>query len=110
MTKGEQAEQMLGEGIDRQAIANKLRCTEHYVYLIEHYGGHEGLLAYVRERWRVTAPEGRNNGSQKMYDYDPAKIIAAVDGGLSYGDAAKKFGLTRNVVAGIMNRRPEARA
>lgn len=37
-------------------------------------------------------------------------IIEAVDAGLSYRQVAEKFGLkSRNVVAGIVSRRPEAR-
>mgnify|MGYP003321593862 CR=1 FL=1 len=38
-------------------------------------------------------------------------VIAAVDAGMTYAEVAKKFGLkSRNVVAGIINRRPEGRA
>lgn len=36
-------------------------------------------------------------------------IIRAIEGGATYGDAARIFGVSRNVVAGVMNRYRESR-
>lgn len=60
----------------------------------------------ARRRQGMASREQQKEQTAKRYE----PIIAAVDAGLTYAAVARKFGLkSRNVVAGIVSRRPESR-
>lgn len=115
MTKGEQAEQFIREGWRNVDIAKELGITDKYISLIRNSGGYDAMLKYRRDRWNDWARKqgissGKNKGSKRAFVYDANKIRALVDSGFSYRETANMFNVTKNVVAGVMNRRPEARA
>lgn len=103
---GPQIDALLSQGLNSHVIAERLGCPLHYVSSIKRFGGWDARKKHMnanRWRWRRSTGSKRPDLIEKY-----APIIAAVDSGLSYSQVAKKFGITRNAVAGIMNRRPEA--
>jgi predicted Rdx family selenoprotein len=114
MTKGEQAEKLIREGWRNIEIVKELGITDKYVSVIRNAGGYAAMLQDRRDRWNLWArrnglPSGRHRSNKRAFTYDADKIRALVDLGFSYRQAAKAFNVTKNVVAGVMNRRPEAR-
>lgn len=109
MTKGEQIEQFLADGASVELAAAKFGVTRQYAYLINLYGGYQAYLAkgrhYATKRAReLGVPETCVNGGMQRYAYTHNDVLKAIDDGMSYGDVAKKFRITRGVVAGVVDR------
>ena len=114
MRKYEQVAILMERGLSVEDIMREMGVSRSVVHSLCHYARHtEHRRRYNRahdEKWRrkmglLTKEERRQALEEKN-----RPIIEAVDAGLSYTQVAQKFGLkSRCVVAGIMNRRPEAR-
>ena len=108
-------DRLIKEGKSTREIVRLTGCDSNYASIIRSYGGWEARNAAQRDAARAGA-KARGNGYIQAERNAAARqraapIIAAVDAGLTYRQAAKKFGLvSRNAVAGIMNRRPEAQS
>lgn len=101
----EQAAQLIRNGQSPRAVATSLGISHSAAKHMNRLGGYQGYLAYKRNQYHKTAPTGRpSKGPARQYEYDASKVAAAVNAGLSYGAAAKQFGLTRGVVSGIVKR------
>ena len=115
MNNGVKIERLLDQGMQPSKIASRLGVSKRYVYGVRECGSYEGFLARSRSRYhRVARDLGIRQGrhrlsSARAYNYDADAIRAAVDDGATYGEAAKQFGVTRSVVAGLINRRPEGK-
>ena len=115
--KGRRIERLLRQGWRQCEVVALTGYTWSYVNQIARYGGYDAFKA-ENLRWQAAkrrcagVPVGPyRGGGKRSHVVDPAKVIAAVDAGLSYGQAAQKFGLrSRNVVAGMVNRRRKGQA
>lgn len=109
MRRADMVLQMQKAGMNKEEIAHSLGIK---VSSVKNYS----WTARNWERKRARAERlRRSRGVRPITDIVRedkvrATIIAAVDAGLSYAAVARKFGLkSRNVVAGIVSRRPESR-
>lgn len=114
MNKGMEAARLIKLGWRNKDIVKRIGINEKTVSQIRSAGGYERFLALRREKYREYSKSigtfQRPSTGKRQYTYDPAAIISAVDAGKSYAEVARLFGIaSRNVVAGVMNRRPEAR-
>lgn len=106
---GHQIDRLLNAGWECREIAAHLRCRLHYVQDIKSCGGYSARLVRTRDGARRRRGHRPREELRIRTAAAHAPIIAAVDAGMTYADAARVFGLkSRNCVAGIMSRRPEA--
>lgn len=108
MSKAQQIEALLAQGLGPAEVARRLGIHASSVSRVKVHG-YAGALKYDAELRRRRG--GRSRSEQRASTLAKnAPIIAAVDAGMTYAAVAEKFGLkSRNVVAGIVNRRAEGR-
>lgn len=122
MTKLEQVRRLLDAGLSTADIikATGFRARDVYTLAWCVRNPEKYKARYIRSGARFRAKEraariaaGRPSRDEIIAEAEKrnAPIIAAVDAGYSYSEVARQFGLkSRNCVAGVMSRRPEARA
>ncbi len=101
-------DRLLKLGWSNRQISTHLRCRTRYVILIRSAGGWEqrkaDMLANARSRGVLPmADRAQKQRSDSLRRH--AKLIAAVERGMSFTQAAEKFKLpSRSAVAGIIDR------
>lgn len=121
VTRYETVGAMADAGLGRQEIAQRLgiavgtvaNCLYRWRHPDQHLRIHRDnqRRRYAGKARSEGVPQGKHRqGSARAYGRDDAAILHDFDSGMSFSEVAKKHGVTRNVVAGIVNRRPEARA
>jgi hypothetical protein len=116
---GRHIDELLLQGVPPHDIAARLGCVLGYVRSVKNAGGYDAYLALNRassKRWSRAhgcAPRGSTSHLAKRPRSLPLpkypEVIAAVDAGMTFSEAARKFHSSRGVIAGILKRRPEAR-
>lgn len=105
-TLSEKAMKAIEAGERTMAIARRLGCSPSLVSHLRRHGS-------IEARNRDTLEQRRKRHPPRPRPQNPLRnsIIADVDAGLTYTQVARKYGLaSKNVVAGILHRRPEASA
>lgn len=109
-TKSERIVALLATGMTIGEIRHAVGCSAGYVQQIKFHGlektkqlAHERCTK--RRRYKgITIREEFLNARRQCAEARAAPIVAAIRSGISYAEAAEKFGLKKTTVHGIMQR------